>query len=63
MRVYILSDLHLEFADFQPPVFAPGSLDLVVLAGDIHKLDKGVRWANEAFCCDVLYVLGLLRPF
>jgi len=58
MRVYILSDLHLEFTDFQPPEFAPGSLDLVVLAGDIHKLDRGVRWANETFSCDVLYVLG-----
>jgi predicted phosphodiesterase len=58
MRLYILSDLHLEFTGFQPPTFAPGSLDLVVLAGDIHKLDKGVRWANETFSCDVLYVLG-----
>ncbi|NMX32265.1 metallophosphoesterase [Pseudomonas sp. WS 5413] len=58
MRAYILSDLHLEFTDLQLPSFAPGSLDLVVLAGDIHKLDKGVRWANETFSCDVLYVLG-----
>ncbi|KVV02287.1 MULTISPECIES: metallophosphoesterase [unclassified Pseudomonas] len=58
MRVYILSDLHLEFSALQLPPFAPGSLDLVVLAGDIHKLDKGVRWANETFSCDVLYVMG-----
>ncbi|MFJ2984882.1 MULTISPECIES: metallophosphoesterase [unclassified Pseudomonas] len=58
MKVYILSDLHLEFTDFQLPSFAPKTVDLVVLAGDIHKLDKGVRWANETFNCDVLYVMG-----
>ncbi|MBM1182413.1 metallophosphoesterase [Pseudomonas lundensis] len=58
MKVYILSDLHVEFADFEPPRFNAAEVDLVVLAGDIHKLDKGVKWANEAFTHTVLYVLG-----
>jgi len=57
MKVYVLSDLHLEFADFQPPQLND-DVDLVVLSGDIHKLDKGVKWANETFSQDVLYVLG-----
>lgn len=58
MKVHILSDLHLEFTGFELPQLDAGSVDLVVLAGDIHKLNKGVQWANEAFSCDVLYVLG-----
>ena len=55
MKVSVLSDLHLEFSGIELPKL---EVDLVVLAGDIHKSDKGVRWANEAFSCDVLYVLG-----
>ncbi|MEQ9725400.1 metallophosphoesterase [Pseudomonas sp. WHRI 8822A] len=55
MRVHVLSDLHLEFSGFEPEV---DDADLVVLAGDIHTLTRGVRWANEAFDCDVVYVMG-----
>jgi hypothetical protein len=56
MRVRVLSDLHLEFADFRPPQV---SADVVVLAGDIHVGVKGVAWARDAFPdLPVLYVLG-----
>ncbi|EME9750185.1 metallophosphoesterase [Pseudomonas aeruginosa] len=55
MRVHVLSDLHIEFSGFEPEV---GDADLVVLAGDIHTLTRGVKWANEAFGCDVVYVMG-----
>lgn len=55
MKILIYSDLHLEFADFQPP--ATGA-DLVVLAGDISVRGRGVAWANDTFECPVIYVCG-----
>ena len=44
-RPLILSDLHLEFALFNPP--DPASYDIVVLAGDIGVGLKAVRWAQR----------------
>lgn len=56
MRLYILSDLHLEFAAFAPP---PVDADLVILAGDTHTGANGLRWALTAFPDrPVIYVLG-----
>ncbi|WP_447741792.1 metallophosphoesterase family protein [Pseudomonas laurentiana] len=55
MKVLIYSDLHLEFADFGPPKV---DVDLVILAGDIHLLGRGVTWANQVFTSPVLYVCG-----
>mgnify|MGYP002395882471 CR=1 FL=1 len=56
MRLQILSDLHLEFAPFQPP---PTDADVVILAGDIHVRERGLEWALETFPSrPVLYVLG-----
>ncbi|MCW2293133.1 putative phosphodiesterase [Pseudomonas sp. BIGb0408] len=55
MRVHVLSDLHIEFSGFKPEVH---DADLVILAGDIHTLTRGVKWANEVFDCDVVYVMG-----
>lgn len=46
MKLHILSDLHLEFATFEPPTT---DADLIVLAGDIGSGDKGVQWARKAF--------------
>lgn len=57
MKLRIYSDLHLEFASFDPPVLDP-DVDLVVLAGDIDKKSRGVRWANETFESPVIYVCG-----
>jgi predicted phosphohydrolase len=56
VRIRVLSDLHLEFADFHPPSVPA---DVVVLAGDIHVGTGGVAWAREVFSdVPVLYVVG-----
>lgn len=56
MRIHVLSDLHLEFAEYQPEAI---DADLVVLAGDIHVGVQGVRWAQKAFPdLPVVYVAG-----
>lgn len=55
MRIHILSDLHIEFATYEP---APLDVDVVVLAGDIGLRERGVKWAESAFKCPVLYVPG-----
>lgn len=46
MRIRLLNDLHLEFADFDPP---PVDADVVVLAGDIAAGTRGVKWARRSF--------------
>ncbi|WP_150770799.1 metallophosphoesterase family protein [Pseudomonas fluorescens] len=55
MKLRIYSDLHNEFAPFEP---APGEADVVILAGDIDIKSRGVVWANETFQCPVIYVCG-----
>jgi Icc-related predicted phosphoesterase len=56
MKLHILSDLHTEFADFDPP--ATGA-DVVILAGDIGVGDGGVDWAAGRFpTAPVIYVPG-----
>lgn len=56
MKLHILSDLHLEFAGFQPQ---PTDADVVILAGDTYPGDRGVQWAATNFPdMPVLYLLG-----
>lgn len=56
VRVHILSDLHLEFADFELPVT---DADVVLLAGDIHLGREGRRWIRRHITDrPVIYVLG-----
>ena len=56
MKLYILSDLHLELGDFEVPSIAP---DVVVIAGDLHVGVRGLRWAAERLPdVPILYVLG-----
>ncbi|PMX02305.1 MULTISPECIES: metallophosphoesterase [Pseudomonas] len=55
MRIRIYSDLHNEFAPFEPP---STDADIVVLAGDIDTQARGVSWANETFNQPVLYCAG-----
>jgi Icc-related predicted phosphoesterase len=56
MKLHVLSDLHLEFADFAPP--ATGA-DVVVLAGDIGVGMAGLEWAARRFADrPVVYVPG-----
>lgn len=56
MRLYILSDLHQEFAPFSRP---PNGCDVVILAGDTNLRLTGIRWAMDSFPdLPVLYVFG-----
>lgn len=56
MKLLILSDLHLEFADFTPPT---ADVDVVVLAGDISKKDHGIHWARATWPHqEIIYVAG-----
>lgn len=45
-KLHILSDLHLEFSTFEPP---KSDADVIILAGDIGKGNKGVYWARDKF--------------
>lgn len=61
MRLTILSDLHLElWRDHAPRIdVTVNKPDVVVLAGDIHKSGKAVKWAAEVFAdIPVMYVSG-----
>ena len=55
MKIQIMSDVHLEFAEFTPPIT---DVDVVVLAGDIGVASNGVTWAKETFDVPVVYVAG-----
>ena len=56
MRIRVLSDLHLEFGDWYPPSAAA---DVVVLAGDIHKINRAVEWIKRHFAdVPVIYIAG-----
>lgn len=55
MKLYVFSDLHLEFAQFD---LAPSDADVIILAGDIDLKSRGVIWANDTFQCPVIYVCG-----
>jgi predicted phosphodiesterase len=56
LRLHVLSDLHIEQADFTPP---PVEADVVVLAGDIGVGVAGVEWARQQFPDrPVLYLAG-----
>ncbi len=59
MKLYVLSDLHVEFAPFVPDLAAAEAADVVVLAGDIHTAALGMAWAREAFPAKpIIYVAG-----
>lgn len=56
MRVHVLSDLHVEFADFDLPDV---DADITVLAGDIHTRSRGLSVAERfAQRSSVVYVAG-----
>ncbi len=55
MRIYVLSDLHLEFTPFVPPSV---DADVVILAGDIDVGTRGLAWAQRTFACPTLYIAG-----
>lgn len=56
MKIRIMSDLHIEFFDFEP---APVPADVVVLAGDILTEHYGLGWARSRFPdLPIVYVMG-----
>ncbi len=56
MKLHILSDLHIEFEDFEP---SATDADVVILAGDIGVGVKGLRWVEARFPDrPVIYIPG-----
>lgn len=56
MKLWILSDLHLEYGGIVLPKI---NADVVILAGDIDVEGNGLEWALETFPdVPVLYVFG-----
>lgn len=58
MRIAILSDLHIDFAPFQLP---PIDADVLVVAGDVGLLTRGLPWVAETFGSrvpSIIYVPG-----
>jgi predicted phosphodiesterase len=61
MKLHILSDLHLDFAPYQPEKPYPLDIDadVVILAGDLCNGPQGSAWAKKAFAGKpVIYVAG-----
>lgn len=44
MRIRVFSDIHLEFADWEPPA---AEADVVVIAGDLHPKREGLAWIGD----------------
>lgn len=60
MKVWVLSDLHLEFAGLKEPL-EPPEADVCVVAGDLCRgIDTGVRWLAQhiAPAMPCVYVAG-----
>ncbi|WP_033425500.1 metallophosphoesterase [Arsukibacterium perlucidum] len=56
MKLQFLSDIHLEFGDFEVPRI---DADVLVVAGDLHTGTKGAEWLlAQNFDIPVIYVLG-----
>lgn len=60
MRIWLLSDLHLEFADLRQALVIPAA-DVCVVAGDLRRgIASGVNWLAEqvAHAMPCVYVAG-----
>jgi predicted phosphohydrolase len=56
MKLHILSDIHLEFWDFELP---QTDADVIILAGDTAPGMAGIKWAKNAFYGKpVIYING-----
>lgn len=47
MKIHLLSDLHNEFAEYEPDGDAIAAADVIVLAGDIGIGVKAVHWIHD----------------
>lgn len=60
MKIWLLSDIHLEFSDWAPPKKRPAH-DVVVIAGDlVPNMETGVEWIVEhgLNAKPVIYIAG-----
>ncbi|QAY78903.1 metallophosphoesterase [Sphingosinicella sp. BN140058] len=58
MRLWVLSDLHLEQSTWDLPERRP-EYDVLVAAGDIHRATAAVRWLSDrAGAKPVVYITG-----
>lgn len=60
MRIWVFSDLHLEFAALKEPL-EPPEADVCIMAGDLCRgIDNGVRWLAQhiAPAMPCIYVAG-----
>lgn len=59
MKLYVVSDLHNEFSEFDPPRQAIHQADVIVLPGDIDLHTRGLDWARDV-CGEkrIIYVPG-----
>jgi predicted phosphodiesterase len=56
LKLYVLSDLHVEFGSVDPPRAAA---DVIILAGDTHIGQRGPGWVQQAWPgTTILYVAG-----
>ena len=58
MKIHILSDLHIEFADYEIQVL---DADVIILAGDIQNGMKGLKWATKLLNdteAHIIYIAG-----
>ena len=49
MKLLVLSDLHVDFAAYQPDPAVMAASDVVVLAGDIHIGATAIEWSRRTF--------------
>lgn len=60
MRLWVLSDLHLEIADLPGPLEVPRA-DVCVIAGDLcNGIDRGIQWIERHIAPSMpcVYVVG-----
>ncbi len=55
MKLWVLSDLHVELAEFEPPAV---DADVLVLAGDIDRADLVMEWIRAFFDIPAVFVSG-----
>jgi predicted phosphodiesterase len=58
MKLHVISDLHLEFARYEPSNESYLA-DVIILAGDIHLGTAGLQWARATWPeHEIIYIAG-----
>lgn len=60
MKLWLLSDLHLEFEDVSPNFSVPAGVDVCICAGDLINKSpaRGVEWLAKHIDLPTIYVAG-----